>query len=189
MPLPVIADTYRCTFNWVGTESDRPVVSVQHFRTAQIAADLVADLDGNIQTDQFAYTESLVEASSVDVIKLDGSAASQTFPLENWHSEGGGAEQIPGFNVMVLGSTGLRGAANRGRLFLPSPTENVITEGLLPTGNATAMTTAWQDFLEALDAVSVEYGVASYANETFTPYTTMTVPRKLGVIRRRRNTV
>jgi len=49
MALPVIADVYRVVFNWVGTSSEHPNVSVQHFLTAGSAADLAADLDASFE--------------------------------------------------------------------------------------------------------------------------------------------
>lgn len=187
MPLPVISNVYRCAFNWDGTMSDRPVVSVQHFRTTKAIDELASDLDALATTTMFSYTEATVEASSVDITPLDGVSASQSFSLANWHSSGGATETLPGFNVMVLGSTGLRGPSNRGRIFLPSPGENVITDGLLDSGNADAITDAWNDFRVNAGIESIEYGVASYVTPDFTTYTSLLCSRKLGVIRRRRN--
>jgi hypothetical protein len=187
MPLPIIQDVYRVTFNWTGTESDINVKSVQHFKTAQIAADLVTDLGAAVQANQFGYTEDSCEANTCDVIRLDGTAATSHHNLANWTGTGGALDTVPSLGPLVLGSTGLRGPANRGRLFLPSVAEAVMSNGLLDAANATAMTTAWTGFLNALDAVAVEWGVASYQHATFVQYTAVTVPRKLGIIRRRRN--
>jgi hypothetical protein len=188
VPLPIILNVYRCSFNWTGVESDRPNVSVQHFRTTQSAADLATDINSAATPGMFS-TEANVSATSVDIIRLDGVSASQSFPLTNWDAAGGGTEQLPGFNILVLGSTGLRGPGRRGRLFLPGVGENVVTEGMLDNANAVAMTTAWNDYRVALGVLGVEYGVASYVDSVFTTYTSMLVPRKLGIIRRRRNTI
>lgn len=187
MPLPVIANTYRVVFNWTGTDSDENVVSVQHFNFTGTEAQLAAHLNDNLQLHMLEGLLSTTEVTTVDITALDGVSGAQSFPLTTWSGETGSGDTLPGFNILVLGSTGLRGPANRGRIFLPSPIEAVITDGLLDAANAVEINDAWTDFVAAMAADAANWGVASYVNATFNAYTTVTVPRMLGVIRRRRN--
>jgi hypothetical protein len=107
--------------------------------------------------------------------------------MSTWGGESGTGQQLPGYNIMVLGSTGLRGPRHRGRLFIPCPIESVITDGLLIEANRAEIETAWQDYRTNLASDLINWGVASYVHADFTPYTTVTVTNKLGIIRRRRN--
>jgi hypothetical protein len=187
MPLPVIADVYRVTFNWSDTASDEDVVSVQHFRGSGTAEELATALDGTYQTHMLEGFPDSLHVDSVDILALDGVSATQTFPLTEWDGESGSGETLPGFNILIEGQTGLRGSANRGRWFLPGPLESVITDGLLDPANQAEIQTAWDDFRTAMALADFEWGVASYTTPSFNPYISVSVPRMLGVIRRRRN--
>jgi len=113
-------------------------------------------------------------------------SAASTFPLTTWNGEGGSAEKVPSINLLVLGSTGLRGSANRGRIFLPSVRETVIDGGILNAGAQTTIQAAWSDFLTTLQGNGATWGVASYANAEFNEYTSVFVPQKFGIIKDRR---
>lgn len=185
-PLPVIENVWRCTFHWSALGGADNAVSVQHFRFDGDASDLVGFIDGDVQTHQFEGLHEDTFAATVDMLKLDGTSATVTEPLENWAGESGsGGDSLVGIAIMIEGQTGLRGPANRGRLFLPSPIESVIDHGALASANATEISNAWQAYLDVLDGHGVEYGVASYVHENFHQFVNMRVPTKLGRIRRR----
>lgn len=188
MALPVIADVFRVVFNWSNPFGSDQVVSVQHFRNATSAADLAADIDAEFVTNMLLAQPDGVDAESLDITALDGVSGAVNFPLSNWTGEGGAAEPVPGLNVLVLGSTGLRGSANRGRIFLPSARESIIDDGLLNAGGQFSIESAWTDFLTGLTGTGSEWGVASYAHADFDAYINVSVPRMLGIIKRRRRT-
>lgn len=186
MALPVIADVFRCVFHWSNTLTSDEVVSVQHFRNGDSAAALAADLDASFVTNMLLAQPDGTDVVSVDITALDGVSGAVTFPMTTWTGEGGAAEPIPGLNVLVLGSTGLRGSANRGRIFLPACRESIIDDGLLNAGGQFSIEEAWNDFLTTLVAAGTEWGVASYVTPDFDAYISVSVPRMLGIIKRRR---
>lgn len=186
-PLPIIGNTYRCVFQWnAGAGRDNPV-SVQHFQSSLLDASALAIvIDANVQPHQFEGLNNETQASSVAITKLDGVSAAVTFPLVNWvGSSGTGGDPLIGQAIMVEGQTGLRGTGFRGRLFLPSPLESVVTSGALNAGNASQIAGAWNDFQAAMIADDASFGVASYVHTTFTDYISFKVPQRLGRIRRR----
>jgi hypothetical protein len=186
MPLPVITGVFRVVFNWVGTNGERPQVSVQHFSFGGDAEGLAGLIDGNFQTNMLTAQPDGVDVDSVTITALDGISGAQTFDLTGWNGEGGSAEGLPGVNVLVLGYTGFRGSDNRGRIFLPTPREGIIDDGLLNAAAQPNILLAWDDFRLAMEGDSAPWGVASYVHADFDPYTSLAVPRKLGFIRRRR---
>lgn len=187
MPLPVITSVSRVVFHWDDTDSDTEVVSVQHFNNTGDDESLADALDAEFVTDMLLCCTDATEVLTVDITPLDGVSAATSWPLTNWQGNGGSTDRLPGVNALVLGQTGLRGSANRGRLFIPSIRENCVEAGLLNAGIAASMQTAWNTFREGMSTAGKSYGVASYVTPDFTPYVSMTVPRNLGFIRRRRN--
>lgn len=186
MTLPIIPFCFRCVFHWNSLGGADHAVSVQHFSSPDLALDSVAAaIDASVQTHQFEGLTDDTIAETVDVTPLDGTTATQTFGLNNWHGSSGSGDPLIGQAIMVEGQTGIRGPSNRGRLFLPSPVESVVTTGELILANANEIAAAWNDYQTALIAADLAMGVASYTLQVFNPYVSFKVPTRLGRIRRR----
>lgn len=184
--LPVIADVFRCVFNWTSDAGIDHPVSVQHFKDVGSGPDDVATLiDDNTVVHMFEGLPGAVEATSVDITPLDGVSAASHYPLSNWQGESGSGDHLIGQAIIVDFQTGLRGPRHRGRIFLPSPLESVVTSGAIVAANATEIGNAWSDYIAAIAGAGGEFGVASYVHHDFTPYITAKVNQRLGRIKRR----
>jgi hypothetical protein len=187
--LPVIADVFRVTFHWSALAGADHPVSVQHFRAtaAGDSADLAAQLDANKQTHQLEGLTTATAVGRIDILPLDGVTPTHSFTLANWFGEsGGGGDPLIGQAIMLLGQSSVRGPRHRGRMFLPSPIESIITQGSITEANRAEIETAWNGFQTAMEADDWEWGVASYqAGGAFLPYVNIKIPPRLGRIRRR----
>lgn len=187
--LPVIADVWRATIHWNSEAGADHPVSVQHFRFAGGALDLAGFIDSNVQTHQFEGMRDAQEATQLDLLALDGTSATQTFSLSNWAGESGSGDALIGQAMLLLGRTGLRGGQNRGRIFLPSPLESIVTMGVLVEANRAEIENAWDGYLQELADDGVEWGVASYHGVGhFNNYTSVHLEARLSRIRRRQRT-
>jgi hypothetical protein len=149
-------------------------------------ASIFAALDALVTTDLWAPVWQQMRVVSVDVTKLDGSMATQTFSTglsTTWDGNGTG-DAIPAAAAIVKLQTALRGPAYRGRLFLPYVGEGAQSGGFVTTGTLTAWQNDWDDLLTAFSPHLV---VASYVNATAEPVTAVVCEQALGTQRRRQD--
>jgi hypothetical protein len=142
--------------------------------------------------------DSAVATSSitdVDITPLDGVTATQTFGTgspSKWSGSAGG-DFTPQNAAVIKLATGVRGRANRGRVFLPFTSEAANGNGLLTSTVANAVGAAWVAFVGSLVALSPSWdlGVASYdrahagAGAHFTGVTALECERACGSQRKR----
>lgn len=187
--LPVIENVYRATIHWNPEAGVDHAVTVQHFRTELGPADLAGFIDSEVSDHMFEGMRNACAATRLDLLPLDGVAATSTFALSNWVGNGGSGDALIGQAVLVLGRTGLRGGQNRGRLFRPSPLESIVTNGAIVEANRAEIEDAWDQYIQDLTDNGVEWGVASYHGAGhFNNYTEVHVQARLSRIRRRQPT-
>lgn len=185
--LPIIADTYRVAFQWVG-QSGQSAISVLHFhKTGGTAAGVASDIDTNIAANMWTHTNTNTKVTALHVTPLDGS--SSTFVLgvtgSKWAGTSGAADTSPASAVVVSLRTALRGRSNRGRIFLPFCTENVISDGSLLSANVAIGQAAWNSFLAAMVSPAAQLVVASYKLAQQHAVTSILYEQALGTQRRR----
>jgi hypothetical protein len=83
-----------------------------------------------------------------------------------------------------------RGAAHRGRFYMPMPNITVVSDGLIAAANRDAVKGSADTFLAAINAVSANYDVAVFSRKAGNPahrlVTGIEVGRVLDTQRRRR---
>lgn len=201
IPLPVIADVYRCSFNWTWTGGGMNAVNVMHIKALTTGTDVTAAW-GAINT---AWTLNQLQASitgaiitTVDIIPLDGHSGTSTFSTGSGSKWAGAQTGDPLIApaVIIKIATGVRGRSNRGRVFLPFIGEAATGAGsLTSTTIISAMQTAWSAFNEGLAGYTEPFslGVAAYdrknsgASAHFTEATAVTLETVLGTQRRRQS--
>lgn len=133
-PLPVIADTFRVAFNWLQGPTGQTAVNVMHFHGtggAETSADLFEALQDAITTNQWTAVVNNASVDHLDITPLDGVTGTSTFSTGSgaqWTGSSAG-QFVPAAAMIVKLQTGLRGRANRGRIFLPFISENGIANG------------------------------------------------------------
>lgn len=165
IPLPVLADTYRVTLNWKDAGNGQTAASVMHFKMgASTAAGVKTAIDTNVTAAMWTAQHANAQVISLDIIKLDGTSGRLTFPVTGakWTGGGSSSDSAPQVANLVKMSTGLRGPANRGRVFLPMVGENQTTGGSLGGAGVTAGNAAWAAFLAAMTAAVCFPVVAAY---------------------------
>lgn len=186
MPLPVIADTFRCTLNWASTGGVLPhnVFHVQALTGNE--ADLFAVLEANFTTNMFAFMHDGINIESVDIIKLDGSSAQQSFNMTEFIDGQGTGDVLPAYAAVLSLHTTQRGPRGRGRMFIGPTTEALVDNGTIGGGGfVDATITAWDTFKDDLAGAGVDLGVASYAHSDFHGVTTFSMSGVAGIQRRR----
>ena len=187
MPLPVIADTYRVTFEWTRYAGVMPR-NVIHVRVntgtvAEVGAGVVAELK-SAMFDDMSQNHVL---PTISVLKLDGTSAASQFGVPTAVHGGSSSTDFiaQGCTVVTL-HTDLRGPAHRGRVYVGPIVETQQTQGIL---NDTATTKgAWEQFRDALfDNHGLHLNVASYKHATQRDVTDILVNRVVSTQRRRAN--
>lgn len=199
-PLPVIANTFRTSFEWIEGDTGQTAANVMHFRLAGNAGDLIAALIAETESNQWAPCVPGAFVNNLLVTPLDGTSATVDSgvigaPSTPPWAGGSGGEFVPAASAIVKLSTGVRGRDNRGRVYLPFISEAAMADGQVSAGTLAAMVTAWSDFLIDLAAhtPSVEMVVASYdrahagAGAHATAVITAAPERVLGTQRRRQS--
>jgi hypothetical protein len=162
--LPVIADVFRVTFKWTDPNIGH-AVNVTHISApAQTAAGLSAIVAAHVTTAMWGPVTADAHIYELDVLPLDGTSATHTttgLSGSPWVGGGSGAG-IPAVAALIKLQTGLRGPANRGRIYLPFIAEGYTNEGTIDAGTVTSTTAAWDTFANDLVASSCALGVASY---------------------------
>lgn len=168
MALPTIADVKRVALEWTQTGGAKAATNVLHFNFAGDPQDLFDILDAHVTASMWACVSDTANVNTVAITPLDGTSGAQVFPTPTAAAKWAGSsssEFIPQGSGLVSLYTGLRGPANRGRVYLPYLGESAQVNGQL-TGFA-SITTAWQNFYIACLADLAVLGVASYKHSVW----------------------
>lgn len=189
-PLPTIADVYRCTFVHFGASLDS--VNVLHFRAASAT---VADVAAGIQegldaANPFDGIPLSFTTPAVEILPLDGSSATATFPITGANGTGGG-DFIPAACFVVSLRTAQRGPRGRGRVYVGPLVESLNHDGKLLTADATGLADNWRDFIDGCAGAtpSVQLVVASYVHADAHDVVSHRVDIPLGTQRRRQQSL
>lgn len=185
MPLPVISNVYRVSLNWHHATLGN-AVNVLHIQAAAVtSAAVAAAIDANVTANMWAQVSQSAVVTSVQVIRLDGSAGTYTLATSGakWTGNGGVGDVIPNNAEVISLGTGLRGPAHRGRLYLPFVTEAAQANGSI-VGAATTQT-AWNAFFTAMTGGAWLLVVASYLHSSAAIVTSITVKPFVATQRRR----
>ncbi len=189
MALPVIANTFRVTFNW-HSDAGAEAHNVMHFRSAGANSDDIFDaLDAAVTDDMWQQTCTTVNVESLDILPLDGTSSTINYsaPVDaRWAGTRAG-EFAPALAAIVRLKTGQRGRSHRGRVYLPFVAEAAQAAGVLAGTTAVDLQQAWQAFDTALLADSVEPVVASYKLASADSVINYDVPAILGTMKRRQD--
>lgn len=184
MALPIIANTYRVTINGAASNGIAPV-NVFHVRsTAGTGAAVAALLDGLDTVELWYPVPDDFQPATITVIKLDGAESSITIPTDWIHANGSG-DYVPEACAVVSLYTGLRGPANRGRMFIGPCEESAIANGKLLSTPRSNMQTAVNDWVTGMGESDVQLVVASYKDEIAHDCLSQTVKTDLGMQKRR----
>ncbi len=198
IPLPVIANTFRCALRWSFAGSGQNAVNVIHIRSSapgMTPAQAFTALDSSVAIAMWDSVVNVASVSEVDITPLDGATATASFSTGSpakWSGSAGGDAEIAGAALVKL-STPTRGRSFRGRVFLPFTSEAATANGFLVAGLPGTMTTAWEGFRTALEALTSPWAivVASYdrahagAGATATTVSSTLVEGALATQRRR----
>lgn len=187
MSLPVISGVWRCTLNWAASSGIEYMHNVIHLSNGTgTAADVYTDLDSHVTAAMWNTAPSGFAVQSVDVLALDGTAATVSFATgrpAKWTGSGSG-QWIPAAAEIVTLYTGFRGRSMRGRVYLPM-SEGVQDSGSIDPTISAAAQTAWENFRAAMNADTSDLVVASYVNSTANVCSSVLVRSLMGTQRRR----
>jgi hypothetical protein len=168
VPLPIIANTFRCALKWINTGGSQSAVNVIHVQAntaGQHASDAFAAIDAHVSANMWVSAVAGASVTEVDITPLDGVSATQSFSTGSpakWSGSAGG-DYVPQVAVLIKLFTGLRGRQNRGRVYLPFTAETGISDGLLvATGVINAAWVAFQAGMVGMAPVEWGLCVASY---------------------------
>lgn len=186
-PLPIIADTFRVSLEWVHTDG-QTAANVMHFQgVGKTSADVYAALDTNVAAQLWNIVSGDAKVGEVRVTKLDGGSATYvaTPTGAKWAGPGGtGGDTVPQVAAVISLRTALRGRSHRGRIFMPFPVESAIANGRI-TASITTNVTAWNTFIVAMNTAAVPLVVASYKLGSKELVTSVLLETVLGTQRRR----
>jgi len=188
MPLPVIADVFRCALNYTSTQSPLTFHNVIHFGAPTLDADGVADaVEAAIDSPMYDATGNGFKISSCDITPLDGTSASLHRVLATGASSN--ADSITQGCCVVSLATAKRGRSYRGRVYLPAIQEGAQTNGLIASANRANILAEWQQFNTLTTADGAAMVVASYLHSTAEVVTGFIVRSMLATQRRRQGRI
>lgn len=180
--LPTIADVFRVTLNWNAAHGFSPR-NVCHFQAVTgTEADVVAALEASWDDAMWHAVQQDWAFTSVDVLKLDGVSATQTFPVTAQGSLTSG-DWVVGTAAVLSLHTAQRGSRGRGRMFLGPIAEARLIGGRVSPSNDIVV--GWGAFIASMISEGVPMGVASYAHADFHPITSHRIDSVPGQQRRR----
>jgi hypothetical protein len=186
MPIPVIADVFRCTLDWTGTSPMTPV-NVFHIECpGGNESDVAAGIEASWVGSMFDQVSSAFAFSFVSIMPLDGVSPATPFPVTS-HTGGAGGQPIPNQAQVLSIKTSQKGPRGRGRLYLGPITEDNVTGGYMVAATNNTIAAAWQTFANNLIANSptMSLGVASYVHADFHQASIIGSGPKAGSQRRR----
>lgn len=193
MPLPIIGSTYRVVLNWTQATISQNAVNVLHVqKTSSTASAIATAFDGAVAAGMWQPSINTASVTSIEVTPLDGVTA--TFVLATSGAKWAGVQSTGDVLVAPAGivslRTTLRGAKNRGRIYLPFIGEAVQSSGQILSGTVTTWQTAWNTFLNtAIPAAGMTLVVASYKYATAAPVASISCEAFLGTQRRRQTRI
>jgi hypothetical protein len=164
IPLPVIANTWRVAVGWHETITGQHAVNVMHFKDTLgggTATGLQTTLNGHWTAAMVASQANLALADTLSIIALDGTASTVILPGPSVVG-GTAGDWIPQVSELVSLKTGVRGRANRGRIYLPFVAEGAVGNGVLMPATVAPLNTAWEAFRVAMQTAHWSLVVASY---------------------------
>jgi len=165
-PLPVIADVFRCSWTW-STATGLTGANVFHVRApGATESDISGYLNSSGHLGMLNQVYSAANMQALTIEKLDGASAPQIFTAPTWGSGSGTGDAIPQACILASFRTALRGAAHRGRMYLPFVAEGEQSSGVLGSTNLATAQGHWDNFRTAMIANSAPLVVASYKNST-----------------------
>jgi hypothetical protein len=186
MPLPIIPNTYRSSWDFSASGGDTATNVIHFDATAGATPEDVLDvLNASKTASMWGHMSNDWLLKQISVIALDGSSGTAVAPVA--FGVGSSGEFSPATSPVITLRTALRGRSHRGRIFLPPAREGVITNGYLNADTTAALQGAWSTFIAAIGAAdpALELVVASYKNSSVQRVTDAIVTRKLGTQRRR----
>lgn len=183
-PLPTIADTYRVTLNWNAAHGVEPR-NVLHFRKASSdEADLAAALEDHFGDAMWEPVQQDWAFTTVDILKLDGTSATQVFPVPAQGSLTSGDGIVEAACIISL-RTAQRGSRGRGRIFLGPLAESKQSQGIYTGG--TTVGAVWAAFADNMFLDSWELVVASYVHADAHRVSSIHNDSVIGLQKRRRD--
>jgi hypothetical protein len=170
MALPIIANTYRCAFNWHNSDTSTDATNVMHFvHSSSNPAAIAADIEANWTQNMIGFMPTHSICTEIVITPLDGSSV--TFPyitpaVAHWHGPQTTQDVDPQVCALIKLVTAKRGRAYRGRVYLPFVSEAAKAAGQLDSTTVTNATTAWAAFVAAMASAGTHLAVASYKNST-----------------------
>lgn len=171
-PLPVIADVFRTTLNWEGGGGEH-AHNVLHFRgTGGDSDDLSVAIFANATLEMWSSVATAAAITSLSILPLDGTSPTTVYPVAPADAAkftGNGGSEWNGGQVagLVRLQTGVRGPANRGRIYLPFNSEANCTSGIIAPVVVDAATSAWATFMNDMIGDGFALGVASYKHSNW----------------------
>jgi hypothetical protein len=188
MPLPVIADVYRCAIEY--SIGGAPCANVIHVHksvsdASTVGNDVFTAWTGtsgpaNRQSNIVAYVRGVCTP-------LDGTSAPFIQDLSSHAGIHAGGPVAVQACLLTTVETGTRGRSNRGRIYLAGAIASDLdsSAAFWTPAAVIAWTAVWGNFTSALGTSSITLGVASYKNSTFVNQTSMRVNAYLGTQRGR----
>jgi len=165
-PLPVIANVYRCTFEWTNSADSSIAANVMHFRKSSSNPAAVATIiDNHVTGGMWGMTAAAASVSLVEVTALDGVSTSYPFsptPAAKWSGQGGSGDFNKQVAAIMKFVTAKRGRSYRGRIYAPWPPESLVTRGSFSPTDVAGWTSAWITFGAAVSGDGLDHVIASY---------------------------
>jgi len=189
MPLPVIANIYRCALLW-DNGAGATAVNVIHVRLGgSISDDVYNLLNTSVAADMWRSVSSEFKINTVDITPLDGTTATSTYATAGatqWSGHGSAA-WVAACSAIVKWPTLTRGRSYQGRTFLPFTGESQINDSALVSTDRAAMQTAWDTFRDDIVTGGGSIVVASYGLSVATDVELPVVETSLATQRRRQD--
>lgn len=168
MPLPIIADVFRCAIN-LSDPSGGSATNILHFGAGggATASDIAHAIDDEAATTHpWQYVANTFADCIIEVTPLDGATAPFVLTSANIAGTQSGTKLYEAAAVVKL-TTALRGREHRGRSFIGPLTEGSVAAGALDPGTRSGLETAFQDWQAAVEAnIGGNLKVASYKLST-----------------------
>ena len=185
--LPTIANTFRVTLNWHTAHGITPRNVLHILAPSANEVDVANEVDAAFvaATNCFQPMCDDFNFDQMDVIKLDGSSATQTVTVPDGIAGGESGDCIPAACCVVGFHTLQRGARGRGRIYIGPIAEVSQTQGILTSSALTDMASSWATFHDHLITNSMALVVASYVHADQHEVTSVHIDSILGTQRRR----
>lgn len=187
MPLPVIADVFRCAVTLTGSGL-QSATNVFHISAPGATASDVADGINSAAGagDPWAGVNAVMTDASITVTPLDGVSGSH-IQGANLIVPGAGGQPLFEASMVAKFATGLAGREHRGRMFIGPLSEDQVNAGVVLDTLVAGTLDAITDWIADLNgqAIPKDLVVASYKLSTASSVTSVTVTQQQRTQRRR----